>query len=85
MSKIFDDKLDALLWTAAKKYKSMPKEENGISDCLTIGVDFMQDLEEGCLVVMRKSGDDIYLLNQFRNKEALELYYKLIGADKCTG
>lgn len=69
---------DALRYIA-KEYKSMPKENDGISDCLTIGIDFMPDLKEGCLVVMRKSGNDIYFLNQFRGKEALELYYKLIG------
>lgn len=63
----------------AKEYKSMPKENDGISDCLTIGIDFMPDLKEECLVVMRKSGNDIYFLNQFRGKEAREIYNKLIG------
>jgi hypothetical protein len=76
---IFDDKMDALLYTIAEKYKSMPPENNGISDCLTIGVDFEPDLKNGCLVVMRQNDDEIYVLNQFRNEEALELYNKLIG------
>lgn len=76
---IFDDKMDALLYTIAEKYKSMPNENNGINDCLTIGVDFEPDLENGCLVIMRQRGDEIYVLNQFRNEEALELYHKLIG------
>ena len=52
---------------------------NGIEDCLTIGVDFMPDLENGCLVVMRRNGDDIHIINQFRDDEALELYNKLTG------
>ena len=57
---------------------AMPKEENGISDCLYIGVDFTLNDDE-TLVVMRKKGSDTYVINQFRNDEAVELYNKLIG------
>ena len=80
MSKFFDDTMQGLLEAAAMKYKSMPVEESGISDCLTIGIDFEPDLKYGSLVVIRKDYDnDIYVLNEFRNEEALELYHKLIG------
>ena len=49
-----------------------------VSDCLMIGVDFSPN-DEGALVVMRRVEDDMYILNQFRNEEARELYNKLIG------
>ena len=78
MSKFFDDTMRGLLEAVAMKYKSMPKEENGISDCLYIGVDFALNDDE-TLVVMRRKGSDTYIINQFRNDEAVELYNKLIG------
>lgn len=59
----------------AEKYK---KKDKNISECLYIGVDF-SSADEDCLVVMRKDGDETYVVNQFRNDEALELYNKLIG------
>ena len=49
-----------------------------VEDYLMIGVDFSPN-DEGTLVVMRRVKDDIYVLNQFRNEEAVELYNKLIG------
>ena len=78
MSKFFDDTMQGLLEVAAMEYKQMQKEENGISDCLYIGVDFAPD-DDGTLVVMRRKGTDTDVINQFRNNEALELYKKLIG------
>ena len=59
-------------------YSSMKAEEKYISDFLTIGVDF-SPTDDGTLVVMRREGDRTYVLNQFRNDEAKELYNKLIG------
>lgn len=58
------------------------KYEN-IEDYLMIGVDFSPH-DEGALVVMRRVEDDIYILNQFRNEEARELYNKLIGKNKVV-
>lgn len=66
------------LTKAANYYKSQPKEEKGISDCLYIGVDFAQNDDE-TLVVTRRKGTDVYVVNQFRNDEAVEMYNKLIG------
>ena len=70
--------MQGLLEAIAMKYKSMPKEENGISDCLYIGVDFAPNDDE-TLVVMRRKGSDTYVINRFRNDEAVEIYNKLIG------
>ena len=53
-------------------------KEECVSDSLMIGVDFSPN-DEGVLVVMRRVEDDMYILNQFRNEEARELYNKLIG------
>ena len=52
--------------------------ETFVSDCLVIGVDFSPN-EDDVLVVMRRVENDTYVLNQFRNEEARELYNKLIG------
>ena len=79
MSKFFNDTMQGLLEAVAIEYKTIPKEENGISDCLYIGVDFTPN-DDKTLVVMRRKGADTYVVNQFRNDEALELYNKLIGA-----
>jgi hypothetical protein len=78
MSKFFDDTMQGLLEAVAIEYKTMQKEEKGISDCLYIGVDFAPNDDE-TLVVMRRKGSDTYVINQFRNDEAVELYNKLIG------
>ena len=49
-----------------------------LEDCLIIGVDFSPS-DEDCLVVTRRQGDKTYVLNEFRNEEAVDLYNKLIG------
>ena len=54
-----------------------------VEDYLMIGVDFSPN-NEGALVVMRRMEDDIYVLNQFRNEEARELYNKLIGVKEVS-
>ena len=80
MSKFFNDTMQGLLEASAMRYKSMQGEGKSryISDYLMIGVDFSTH-DEGALVVMRRVEDDTYVLNQFRNEEARELYNKLIG------
>ena len=52
-----------------------------ISDSLCIGVD-ISSYERNRLVVMRIKDNETYIINQFLDDEALELYNKLIGADK---
>lgn len=77
MSDFFN--VDALV-DAARYYIAEQKVDKPkcISDCLTIGIDFSPN-DEDILVVMRREGDRTYVLNQFRNDEAKELYNKLIG------
>lgn len=77
MSDIFN--YDALV-DAARYYCVEPKVDKTkyISDCLTIAVDFTP-FDDNILVVMRREDDRTYVLNQFRNEEAAELYNKLIG------
>lgn len=52
-----------------------------IEDCLIIGVDFSL-YDEDHLVVFRKDGDKIYIINKFKDNEAVEIYNKLIGKHK---
>lgn len=52
--------------------------QNSISDMLMIGVDFSPN-DEDTVVVFRKQKDGLYVINEFRNSEAVELYRKLIG------
>lgn len=55
--------------------------QNSISDMLMIGVDFSPN-DEDTVVIFRKQKDGLYVINEFRNSEAVELYKKLIGDDK---
>ena len=82
MSKFFDDTMQGLLEAVAMEYKSMKEsKDKSIEDCLTIGVDFFHN-DRGVLVVMRRKGDEIHVLNEFSDDEALGLYNKLIGNKK---
>ena len=56
------------------------KFEN-IDDCLHIGVDFNSLDNSGCLAVIRKNGEQFYVVNMLRDNEALEVYNKLIGKE----
>lgn len=47
-------------------------------DCLIIGFDWNFPKDEAALTVMRKEGETIKVINSFTNKEAVDLYYKLI-------
>lgn len=53
-------------------------KNKNIEDRLIIGVDF-SDNDEDVLCVIKIKGNDVYVINQFRNEEARELYNKLIG------
>lgn len=65
----------------ATYYKSMPEDNKYINDCLTIGVD-ISPKEVPYIVVMRRVGNDTFVINRFVDDEAIELYNKLIGKDK---
>ena len=77
MSDLFN--YDALV-DAARYYCVEPKinKEKYVNDCLIIAVDFTP-FDDEILVVMRKEGNKMYAINQFRNEEAREIYNKLIG------
>ena len=49
-----------------------------VEDRLIIGVDF-SDNDEDVLRVIKIKGNDVYIVNQFKNEEAVEIYNKLIG------
>ena len=49
-----------------------------VSDELTISVDFSPS-DEDCMVVARRKGDEVYIINMLANEEAIEIYNKLIG------
>ena len=49
-----------------------------VEDYLVISVDFSPN-DDDILTVSKIKHNEIYVLNQFRNEEARELYNKLIG------
>ena len=63
------------------KYRKKDTNIDCVSDALSIGVDFSPN-ERDVLVVMRKTGDEIYVVNMLKDEEAVEIYNKLIGKDK---
>ena len=63
---------------AATYFNSMPEEEQGIQDCLTIGVDISPN-DVPYIAVMRNIGNVTSVINRFVDDEAIELYNKLIG------
>ena len=52
-----------------------------VEDMLYIGVDFSPN-DRDVLVVMRKTGDEVYVVNTLKDEEAVEIYNKLIGKEK---
>lgn len=49
-----------------------------VEDCLIIGVDFSQN-DTDMMMVMRRNGDETYIINLLKDEEAREIYNKLIG------
>ena len=49
-----------------------------IEDCFVIGVDFSPN-DTDMLMVMRRKGDETYIVNLLKDEEALDIYNKLIG------
>lgn len=48
------------------------------NECLLVGVDFSRGGDSGVLIVGRKSGADVEVINAFQGEEARQLYLKLI-------
>ena len=47
-------------------------------DCLTVSFDFNPPNDIATLIVARRDGDNIKIINELRNEDALEIYDKLI-------
>ena len=52
--------------------------DKSVEDMLYVGADFSPN-DEDLLVVMRRKGDKMYVINSFKNDKAVDLYNKLIG------
>lgn len=49
-----------------------------VEDCLIIAVDFCPN-DTDMIMVMRRKGDETHIINLLKDKEAREVYSKLIG------
>lgn len=49
-----------------------------MEDCLIIGIDIAEGKDISCMSVIRKNGEEMQVINQLYNKEAEDIYYKLI-------
>ena len=50
-----------------------------MEDCLIIGIDIVEGKDISCMSVIRKNGEEMQVINQLYNKEAEDIYYKLIN------
>lgn len=50
-----------------------------MEDSLIIGIDISKEKDISCMTVARKSGRGMQVINQLFNKEAEDIYYKLIN------
>ena len=50
-----------------------------MEDCLIIGIDIAEGKDISCMSVIRKNGEEMQVINQLFNKEAEDIYYKLIN------
>lgn len=50
-----------------------------MEDCLIIGIDIAEGKDISCMSVIRKNGEEMQVINQLYNKEAEDIYYKLIN------
>lgn len=81
MSKFFDETMQGLLEALEIKYKNNNKSkdiENITQDSLRIEIDFSFE-DNDVLIVMRRNGNEHYIINMLKNDEAREIYNKLIG------
>ena len=51
-----------------------------VEDCLIIGVDFSPN-DADIMMVMRRKGNETYIINLLKDEEAVEIYNKLIGKE----
>ena len=58
--------------------KERLRRNTSVDDSLLVGVDFSTN-DEDVVVVMRNMNNHVYVVNMIKNKEAREIYDKLIG------
>ena len=57
-----------------------------MEDRLVIGYDKSESKDHSCLHILRRQGRGAYVVNSFYDKEAEEIYYKLVSkGDKSNG
>ena len=59
----------------------MITNNNSVEDVLTIGVDFSPN-DRDMISVIRRKGNELYVVNVLTDEEAVEVYNKLIGIEK---
>lgn len=65
------------------KEKKQNKINKSKEDCLTIGYDYSKERDHTALIISRPLGNGAFeMLNEFYDKEAEEIYNKLIGGNK---
>lgn len=65
------------------KKKKQNKINKSKEDCLTIGYDFSKGRDHTVLIIGKPLGNEAFeILNEFYDKEAEEIYNKLIGGNK---
>lgn len=63
------------------RYKKPDEKVPGV-DSVIVSVDFTNGVDKSVLIVGRKHGKNIDIVNAFQGAEAEELYYRLLGDDK---
>lgn len=49
-----------------------------VNDCLIIGYDYSRDMDHTMLLVSKRVGDKMQIINSYQDAEAREMYHKLI-------
>lgn len=53
-----------------------------VNESLIIGVDLSDDKDVGVLIVGRQKNGEVTIINAFQDKEAFDIYRKLITVEK---
>lgn len=61
-------------------YNRTAKPDLKTEDCLVLGFD-RSPSDDACLVIARKDGENIVVINTINGEAALDAYKKLIGVD----
>ena len=53
-----------------------------VNECLLVSVEFTQGEDAGILIVGRQKNGKVDIVNAFQGQEAIDIYKKLIAANK---